>query len=308
MDFAEYMGMSPVNKFQYFMKTRLTTNRTPSYWVKWENANKHIASYEVSLNTLNYLVGKENIAEEARKLFLEQPNLIKTIPLLIASRDMTLDVLIVDADNEMSHSLIDFLNPDISKIDLYLNFMKDSGLLNFLEKELNESLVDYVLGVQVGLDSNGRKNRSGQQNERILATLLERVVSGDESLHYLLQPTQVQMFNQWGILVPEVTPSKNKGGRRYDGAIYNDLTETVTIIETNFYGSGGSKLKAVAGEFSDLYSVNFKNAKNVNFVWISDGPGWDTAKNPMEEAFAIIPNIINVTMAKNGYLSELVEK
>ncbi|WP_257787909.1 type II restriction endonuclease [Lentilactobacillus curieae] len=302
------MGMSPVNKFQYFMKTRLTTNRTPSYWVKWENANKHIASYEVSLNTLNYLVGKENIAEEARKLFLEQPNLIKTIPLLIASRDMTLDVLIVDADNEMSHSLIDFLNPDISKIDLYLNFMKDSGLLNFLEKELNESLVDYVLGVQVGLDSNGRKNRSGQQNERILATLLERVVSGDESLHYLLQPTQVQMFNQWGILVPEVTPSKNKGGRRYDGAIYNDLTETVTIIETNFYGSGGSKLKAVAGEFSDLYSVNFKNAKNVNFVWISDGPGWDTAKNPMEEAFAIIPNIINVTMAKNGYLSELVEK
>lgn len=306
MNLTQYLTSPIDTKFRYFMDTRFSTNRTPSYWINWDNVLQNMASVEISLNTLNYLIGKDDIEELAKTLFTKQPELLQAIPILLASREGDIDVLAFNQNGEMYSYDVDFSKPDLSKLDNYIKFMDESGLFNFLQNDLKMSLVDYVYGVQAGLDTNGRKNRSGTQNEIILEHNLKDVTFNDSNLKYKTQATGKWIEENWGITVPEVLQKGKKGGRRYDGAVLNKNQKSVTIIETNFYGDGGSKLKAVAGEFSSLYETSLRDAHDVNFVWISDGPGWLKAKNPMREAFDVIPVIINLQMVKNGFLKEIV--
>lgn len=308
MNYNEYMTLSNNEKFELFMNTLFPTNRTPSYWVNWNNVRNNIKAHELNLNTLNFLVGKENIKEEARKLFLSQPQLLNTVPILLAAREEEIGVLSFE-NNQMVANSLDFKNPDIKAIDKYLNFMEESGLLEFLANDLNNSLVDYVFGVQAGLDTNGRKNRSGSQNETILEYNLKNLVQRNNNLEFTTQATAKYIKDNWDITVPDAKDQKAKGGRRYDGAVFNKETRKVTLIETNFYGGGGSKLKAVSGEFSNLYNFLKNEVPNeINFVWISDGPGWETARNPMQEAFEVIPNIFNLKMVRDGYLDNVVKQ
>ncbi|MCH4170777.1 MAG: type II restriction endonuclease [Lactobacillus sp.] len=308
MNFNEYMAATNDEKFDYFMRTRFPTNRTPSYWVNWGNVTKNLAQYELELNTLNYLIGKPNIIEEAMHLFEQQPNLLTAVPILIASRELDIDVLAFKDDMDMYAYHIDFKNPDVNKLDEYIQFMLESGLLEFLRSGIKRSLVDYVYGVQAGLDSNGRKNRSGTENEIILENNLKILEKRHPNCHYKTQATAKFIKNKWDITVPEVLKPGKSGGRRYDGAVYNEFTKKVTVIETNFYGGGGSKLKAVSGEFSSIYETSLKDANQVGFAWISDGPGWDTAKNPLREAFDVIPTIFNLQMVKDNFLEEYVSR
>ncbi|MCZ3622452.1 type II restriction endonuclease [Lactobacillus mulieris] len=307
MNLNEYLSMNNQDKFDYFMKTRTSTNRTPKYWVNWDKVIRDLKEHELNLNTLNYLVGKKNIRQEAKNLFISQPDLLKTIPVLLATRDSDLDVLAFDDIGRMYTYNINFHDIDISKIDKYINFIDETGLFDFLSQHVNRSLVDYVFGVEAGLDSNARKNRGGKQNEDILSHYLELMCKKDDELEYSTQATADAIMKRWNAYVPEILEKGRKGGRRYDGAVYNKATKKVLICETNFYGGGGSKLKAVSGEFSDLYATSLGPAKNVEFAWISDGPGWDTAKNPLFEAFQIIPNIFNLKMVQEGMLKELIK-
>lgn len=299
MDFEKYMSLPWQDKLEEFMTTRSVTNRTPAYYINWDKVRDNTTKYEVELNTLNYLVGKNNINEEATMLFTKQPNLLKAIPTLIANRDYDLDILRINDDKSMSFDHLDFTNIDETKIKDYVTFMEESGLLDFLQNDAKKSLVDYAFGVEAGLDSNGRKNRSGTQNEEILEINLSKLVEGTD-WQYATQIGVAEIKRRWGIDVPT-----DKSSRRFDGVVYNPSTKTVTLIETNFYGGGGSKLKAVSGEFRDLNG--FVTKKDVQFVWISDGMGWDTARLPMSEAFEQIPYIINLNMVNNGYLRKIVE-
>lgn len=299
MDFEKYMSLPWQDKLEEFMMTRSVTNRTPAYYINWDKVRDNTTKYEVELNTLNYLVGKNNINEEATMLFTKQPNLLKAIPTLIANRDYDLDILRINDDKSMSFDHLDFTNIDETKIKDYVTFMEESGLLDFLQNDAKKSLVDYAFGVEAGLDSNGRKNRSGTQNEEILEINLSKLVEGTD-WQYATQIGVAEIKRRWGIDVPT-----DKSSRRFDGVVYNPSTKTVTLIETNFYGGGGSKLKAVSGEFRDLNG--FVTKEDVQFVWISDGMGWDTARLPMSEAFEQIPYIINLNMVNNGYLRKIVE-
>lgn len=299
MDFEKYMSLPWQDKLEEFMTTRSVTNRTPAYYINWDKVRDNTTKYEVELNTLNYLVGKNNIIEEAIMLFTKQPNLLKAIPTLIANRDYDLDILRINDDKSMSFDHLDFTNIDETKIEDYVTFMEESGLLAFLQNDAKKSLVDYAFGVEAGLDSNGRKNRSGTQNEEILEINLSKLVEGTD-WQYATQIGVAEIKRRWDIDVPT-----DKSSRRFDGVVYNPSTKTVTLIETNFYGGGGSKLKAVSGEFRDLNG--FVTKEDVQFVWISDGMGWDTARLPMSEAFEQIPYIINLNMVNNGYLRKIVE-
>lgn len=307
MKYEEYISMDMDDKFKYFMETRFPTNRTSSYWVNWDKVKENISKYEIMLNTMNYLVGKDDIENRANELLCKHPDLIRTIPLLMACRDDNIDILHYDEEFNMSNEHLDFNNPD-DDINKYIEFMKESGLLSFLRNHVSRSLVDYAYGVEVGLDSNGRKNRSGTENENILERNLKLLIKHNPSCEYMIQATATSIKKNWNVLVPEALESGKKGGRRYDGAVFNSETGKVIVIETNFYGGGGSKLKAVAGEFSEMYGQFLRTAKNVDFAWISDGPGWDSAKNPMREAFDVIPNIINLKMVSDGYLTDIIKQ
>lgn len=302
MNYIEYSTLTSEKRLEYFMATLSATNRTPEYYVNWEKVVRETKKYELELNTLNYLIGKENIYQETLNLFSKQPELIRAIPSLIASRDKVLDVLSINATDNMEFYRMDFDKVDTSDIKSYVDFCNESGLLDFLSSVANRSLVDYVYGVESGLDSNARKNRSGSTMEEILERNVVKVCN-ELGLEHYPQATAKYIKDNWGIEIPV-----DKSERRFDEAVYDPESNRVWIIETNYYGGGGSKLKAVAGEFTALNAFVSASEDNVTFVWVTDGQGWHTAHLPLSEAFGHIHNIFNLEMLRDGYLYDLCSK
>ena len=299
MKLKNYLIKSPQERLTIFLESLSITNRTPEYYVNWKKVDRETKKYELELNTLNYLIGKEDIYSEALRLFTKQPNLLKAIPSLIASRDRVLDILSIDNDDNMSFEQLDFKTIDPSRIDDYIKFIDQSGLLKFLQQHANRSLVDYVYGVETGLDSNARKNRSGTTMEGILERHVSKIAQ-EQNLEWKAQATAQFIKEKWGITVPV-----DKSERRFDVAVYSKEKHKVWLIETNYYGGGGSKLKAVAGEFTELSQFVVTSDDAVEFVWVTDGQGWKTAHLPLAEAFSHITNVFNLEMLREGFLSEL---
>jgi type-2 restriction enzyme llaDCHI len=299
MNLLNYHNLSSEERLEKFLSTLSITNRTPEYYVNWKKVDRETKKYELELNTLNYLIGKEDIYSEALRLFTKQPNLLKAIPSLIASRDKVLDILTIDNDDNMSFEQLNFKTIDASRIDDYMKFIEKSGLLKFLQQHANRSLVDYVYGVETGLDSNARKNRSGKTMEGILERYVSRI-SKEQKLEWKAQATARFIKNEWGIEVPV-----DKSERRFDVAVYSKEKHKVWLLETNYYGGGGSKLKSVAGEFTELSQFVVTSDDDVEFVWVTDGQGWLTAHLPLAEAFSHITNVFNLEMLREGFLSEL---
>ena len=299
MRLEEYKRLSANERLNEFLYSLSITNRTPEYYVNWEKVERETKKFELELNTLNYLIGKENIFNETLKLFKQQPNLIKVIPSLIASRDKVLDILSIDDNDDMSFERLDFSKIDNERIEDYVIFAEDSGLLDFLQNKANRSLVDYVYGVEAGLDSNARKNRSGTTMEGILERHVSKLAS-ELGLEWKAQATAAYIKEKWNIEVPV-----DKSERRFDVAVYSAKDNKLWLIETNYYGGGGSKLKAVAGEFTELSQFVIHSKDDVEFVWVTDGQGWKTAHLPLSEAFGHIVNVFNLNMLKNNYLHDL---
>ena len=302
MNLLNYYNLSSEERLEEFLSTLSITNRTPEYYVNWKKVDRETKKYELELNTLNYLIGKDDIYIEALDLFTKQPNLLKAIPSLIASRDNVLDILTIDNDDNMSFEQLDFKTIDTSRIDDYMKFIEQSGLLNFLQQHANRSLVDYVYGVETGLDSNARKNRSGTTMEGILERHISKIAQ-EQNLEWKAQATAQFIKEKWGVTVPV-----DKSERRFDVAVYSKENHKVWLIETNYYGGGGSKLKAVAGEFTELSQFVVKSDDDVEFVWVTDGQGWKTAHLPLAEAFSHITNVFNLEMLREGFLSELFQQ
>ena len=302
MNLLNYYNLSSEERLEEFLSTLSITNRTPEYYVNWKKVDRETKKYELELNTLNYLIGKDDIYIEALDLFTKQPNLLKAIPSLIASRDRVLDILTIDNDDNMSFEQLNFKTIDASRIDDYMKFIEQSGLLMFLQHHANRSLVDYVYGVETGLDSNARKNRSGTTMEGILERHISKIAQ-EQNLEWKAQATAQFIKEKWGVTVPV-----DKSERRFDVAVYSKENHKVWLIETNYYGGGGSKLKAVAGEFTELSQFVVKSDDDVEFVWVTDGQGWKTAHFPLAEAFSHITNVFNLEMLREGFLSELFQQ
>lgn len=301
MKFDNYINLDSDERLNVFLSTLSVTNRTPEYYVNWTKVERETRKFDLELNTLNYLIGKEDIYNESLILFTKQPELLKAIPSLIASRDKILDILIIDNQDNMSFEQLNFSKIDTTRIVDYVVFAEQSGLLDFLQNKANRSLVDYVYGVEAGLDSNARKNRSGTTMEGILERHIAKIAQ-EQGLEWKAQATASFIKSNWNIEVPV-----DKSERRFDVAVYSRERHKVWLIETNYYGGGGSKLKAVAGEFTELSQFVKSSKDDIEFVWVTDGQGWKTARLPLSEAFGHIQNVFNLNMLKNNFLRELLK-
>ena len=301
MKFDNYINLDSDERLNVFLSTLSVTNRTPEYYVNWTKVERETRKFELELNTLNYLIGKEDIYNESLILFTKQPELLKAIPSLIASRDKILDILIIDNQDNMSFEQLNFSKIDTTRIVDYVVFAEQSGLLDFLQNKANRSLVDYVYGVEAGLDSNARKNRSGTTMEGILERHIAKIAQ-EQGLEWKAQATASFIKSNWNIEVPV-----DKSESRFDVAVYSRERHKVWLIETNYYGGSGSKLKAVAGEFTELSQFVKSSKDDIEFVWVTDGQGWKTARLPLSEAFGHIQNVFNLNMLKNNFLRELLK-
>ena len=100
---------------------------------------------------------------------------------------------------------------------------------------------------------------------------------------------------------PAITKVLGDDEKRFDFVI--QTTQKTYLIEVNFYSGGGSKLNEVARSYSDI-APKINSVPGFEFVWITDGIGWKSARNKLQEAYNIIPSIYNLTDITN-FISDI---
>ena len=279
--------------FNNLITTFKSSIKTWDYFVNWKKVFANGSNLEITLNKLNYLLGKENLKEEFKKLYSSNPDIVKALPVLLAVRENKLEVF----DKVIKNSeFFDFSGTEKNP-EKYYEFLEKSGLARLFQKDGVKNLVDYVMGVEVGLDSNGRKNRGGSLMEEIVESFI-RDLCNKNGFEYLSQARATVIKSKWGVDV-----KVDKSERSFDFAVFNPKNKKVKLFEVNFYNGGGSKLKAVCGEFKSLHTE--LKEQNIDFIWITDGLGWFTTKRPLEETYNHNDYVFNLNMLEAGVLEGL---
>lgn len=295
----DYLNLSAENKLDFFMKTRSSLSFLASYWFNFDNVKTNIASYdEPDLYTLDYLIGKSD--KEMENFFKTRPNLLLLLPKLLGIRDNKFEnptkerILKVQDISGVYH--LNFKSIELEHIDLYLKFIHDSGLNWVFKTGLRKSVHDYAVGVEAGMDSNGRKNRSGTMGELYLETVLKKI-SDELGWEFNGQSTRQSIKKWYGIDL-----DNSFENRRFDGSLFNPMRKKLYLFEVNNFNSSGSKSKASATEFKDLHD-RFSRT-NHEFIYITDGRGWDSDQSHLKEGMEYIGKVFNYKMIESGYLND----
>lgn len=258
------------------------------YYVDFEKVYKNVDSIKVELNILNSLIGSNDFDNDFLKIVKDYPKVLKCIPVLLAVRQYEIEV-----SNENEHIIYNFKDIENCDAHQYLHFMCETGLKDLMQNHVINNLVDYVLGVEVGLDSNGRKNRGGH----LMEDLLENYIKELDTEYYKEMYTS-EIEKKWDIDLSKLT---NMGdvAKRFDFVM--KTPSQIYVFETNFYKSGGSKLNETARSYKTIYN-EVSEIKGLTFVWVTDGLGWLKAKHNLKETFDVMDTVINIRDLENGEL------
>lgn len=258
--------------FDLFMSQLQETNQTLDFFCDFDKISANVAEVEMSLNTLNYLIGKDDLAKGVAEIWQRDPKVFEVLGILIAVRDEGRKP-VVDKDGNVV--LLKSYFESCSKV---VEFLQGTGLADIFQSRRIKNLVDYVFGIETGLDTNARKNRSGHIMENTVARILE-----DNGVTFR-QEVYSSEFPELSVLGTDE--------KRFD--FYIKTPAKKYLIEVNFYSGGGSKLNEVARAYTEL-APKVNSVKGFEFVWITDGIGWKSARNKLEEAYNTIPSVYNLT-------------
>lgn len=248
------------------------TNQTLDFFCDFDKISANVAEVEMSLNTLNYLIGKEKLVECVSEIWLRDPKVFEVLGILIAVRDEGKKP-VVDGDGKVV-LLKSFFESEAKVVE----FLQETGLSEIFLSRRIKNLVDYVFGIETGLDTNARKNRSGHIMENTVAEILR-----DHQIDFR-QEVYSSEFPELSVLGVDE--------KRFD--FYIEMASTKYLVEVNFYSGGGSKLNEVARSYTEL-APKINAVEGFEFVWITDGIGWKSARNKLEEAYNTIPSVYNLT-------------
>ena len=260
--------------FNEWLGTFRSSIATYSYYVDFEKVYGNIDAIKVELNILNSLIGSKNIEADFEKLLKDYPQILKCIPILLAVRGR--EIYAIDGDGEY---LFNFKKANCS-VEEYEMFMRKTGLFTLISEHIINNLVDYVTGVEVGLDSNGRKNRGGHLMEDLVESYLKKdgLV---RDVDYFKEMYISEIEEKWGIDLSNIS-NQGKAEKRFDFVVRKG--SMIYGIETNFYTGGGSKLNETARSYKTI-ALETREIDGFTFVWFTDGEGWKSARHNLEETF-----------------------
>lgn len=264
--------MHTKDEFELFMSQLKETNATLGFYCDFKKINSNVEAIAIKLNQLNYLIGQDDLDAAIRRLWEENPMVFSVLDILIAVRT---------ADNKkaiLEDGRVELISRMFESVDGVIEYIHGTGLDDVLQNKQIKNLVDYVFGVETGLDTNARKNRSGHLMENQVATLFQKAGIQYRQEVYSTEYPELSVLGE--------------DKKRFDFVIETNTNKY--LIEVNFYSGGGSKLNEVARAYSEL-SPKINALDGFNFVWITDGVGWNSARNKLEEAFYTIPDIFNLT-------------
>lgn len=264
--------------FQHFFGTLLRTNWTYDYFVHWQKVRKAVKNYVKEISLLNSLtkIRPENRRRELKRIFIKYPETIPVIPSIIAVREQNISLL--EVGEEALYRVFNFFERKLEEDEAQdlVDFCENVQILQ-LFGEVND-LYAYLLGVEVGLDSNARKNRSGKIFQDLVELLLRR---------------KMKDFNVE--IRSEDRSVKTKRSKRADFVVYFEKKPRI-VIECNFYNTTGSKPIETASAYVDLQR-KIRDEEGIFFVWITDGPAWGKMQHTIVQSFREIDFPMNYSIA-----------
>lgn len=260
-------------EFALFMSQLQETNQSLDFFCDFDKIAQNVEDIKLSLCMLNSLIGAQDMRRAVETIWRRDKTAFRVMDILIAVR------------SEGKKKVLDSLNQCIvldslfESVDGVMEFLDNTGLTEIFQNQSVKDLVDYVFGIETGLDSNARKNRSGHVMEGVVDKLLTD--------HGIAHRSEVYS-SEW----PAIAHALGNDEKRFDFVIKKG--GKTYLIEVNFYSGGGSKLNEVARSYSDI-APKINAVPGFEFVWITDGVGWKQAKNKLQEAYNIIPRVYNLT-------------
>lgn len=267
------------------------------YYVDFEKIYRNVDKIKVELNILNALIGSTDIENDFIQIVTKYPETLKCIPLLLAVRAD--EIYAIDGDGEFSYN---FKKMNYTP-EQYTVFMRKTGLFELMEKHIIHSLIDYVTGVETGLDSNGRKNRGGHLMENLVESFIVKA-GYVKNKNYFKEMNIHDITEKWGIDLSAIS-NQGKSEKRFDFVIKTE--NMIYGIETNFYTGGGSKLNETARSYKQI-AQEVATIDGFTFVWFTDGNGWTSARHNLEETFDVMEHIYSIDDLENGIILELIGK
>lgn len=267
------MAAHTEQEFEIFMSQLKETNQTLDFFCDFEKIYNNVENIKLSLCILNSLIGSTDLRKSVETIWQRDKTAFSVMDILIAVRKNDKKKF-VDAFGNCAR-----IDSMFTSVDKVMDYLEGTGLAEVFTSRKVKDLVDYVFGIETGLDTNARKNRSGHIMEGTVHKILT-----DAGIEH----RQEVYSREW----PEITAVLGDDEKRFDFVI--ETPNKIYLMEVNFYSGGGSKLNEVARSYSDI-APKINSVPGFEFIWITDGKGWKSAKNKLQEAFSIIPGVYNLT-------------
>lgn len=282
--------MKNKNFDEWLATFRSSINRY-DYYTDFAKVYKNAEKLKVEICILSSLIASNHVEDDFEKLLMEYPKCLKAVPILLAVRSH--EIFCRGDDNSEINYRFDL---PTQSVEQYKYFMRKTGLFDLLANHIISNLYDYATGVEVGLDSNGRKNRGGAQMEQLVEKFL--IESGVE---YFTQKYDREVEKMFGLDLSSIS-AHGTSTKRFDFVV--NAAGKIFGIETNFYASGGSKLNETARSYKAIAEES-RGIDGFKFVWITDGNGWQSARNNLKETFDVLPTLYNIRDMEDGIFREL---
>lgn len=284
--------------FNEWLSTFRESIATYDYYVDFAKVHCNVDEIKIELNILNSLIGSSNIEQDFFNLATKYPEVLKCLPILLAVRNN--EIYCQDENGGIKYNFKTKNTLAENSVKQYMYFMKQTGLFELISKKIIANLVDYVTGVETGLDSNGRKNRGGHLMENLVEKFIQK--SGfEKDKNYFKEMYIHEITEKWHIDLSAIS-NQGKAEKRFDYVVKTD--SMIYGIETNFYTSSGSKLNETARSYKQI-ATEVDTIPGFTFVWFTDGKGWISARNNLEETFDVLETIYNIKDMENGIMAEV---
>lgn len=265
------------------------------YYINFDKVYDNINDIRDELNILNSLIGDKDIEHSFERIVAKYPATLHCIPLLLAKREMVISAM--DDEGEYKYNF-DEMNYSIEQ---YKAFMRKTGLFDLIENHLISNLVDFAIGVETGLDSNGRKNRGGDLMENLVENYIVKA-GYEKGVSYFKEMYIHEIEQRFGIDLSSIS-NQGKMEKRFDFVLVG--ANVVYGIETNFYASSGSKLNETARSYKTI-ALETNDLPYFKFVWFTDGKGWFSARNNLRETFDVLEDIYCIAELENGIINKVL--
>lgn len=259
-------------KFSVFFDNITEIKIGLDYYTDFKKVINNVNTISLRLTQLNYLVGQKDMRKAVEEVWEENPKAFSVMGILVAVRKkQNKKAWGRDGSERLVYNYFD-------SVDHIMEFIEDSGLLTVLQDKHIKNLVDYVFGVETGLDTHGRKNRIGE----IMASKIAQQFD-EANISY---EREVQSKK-----IPAIKLVLGKDSKRFDFVI--SCPSKKYLVEVNYYGTQGSKVTEIPRSYMDV-AKKINSVEGFEFVWITDGIGWKKAKEQLNEAYDEIPNVYNL--------------